>query len=323
MTSKTVPDKKLKAPPVSANGLAKLMFWRKRGSSQIMFGLLTLFIVLGIYTIARFIPIIQTFRYSLYKWSLAAEDGEFVVLSNFIALIKDDSFLTAFKNTLIFSFSTTPLTLLISLTLAVLLYRWTSPGVSRFYELLFFIPVVISMVPVCVVWKWIYDPRYGLLNYIISLIGISPKAWLLDPKLVMSSVITVSVWKGIGFYLVIFIVGLKNIPRVYYDAAAIDGANSWSKFQFITLPLLKPIILFALVWATIVNLNVFTQVYILTMSYGATGVFGRPVPVLVFDIYNNAFKFFRMGYASAEAVILFIVVLIISLIQFRFFRKSG
>jgi multiple sugar transport system permease protein len=308
-------------PSVGSAIVDRLAFWRNRSRSQILFGVTTISVILVLYTVLRFLPIIKTLWYSLHEWQLVAKRGQFILLHNYVSLLKDESFLIALKNTLVFAAFTTLCTFLLSYALSLLVVQRISFG-SALYEFLYFIPVVISMVPVAVVWKWIYDPRYGVLNHLISLVGIAPKAWLLDPKLVMPSVIFVSVWKAIGFYLVIFCIGLKDIPVEYYEAAAIDGASWWKGFRLITMPLMKRIMLFALVWATIQNLNVFTQIYILTMSYGPTGTFGRPVPVIVFDIYNNAFKFNRMGYASAEAVILFIIVMIVSLIQFRLMRES-
>lgn len=309
------------APASTGKRLQPVRLWQTRNRAQIAFGLAVLVPVLALYTGLRFVPMIQTFRFSLYDWSLAAPTGQFSGLANFTNLLGDDSFRDAFWNTLVFCVGTTLPTLVISLSVAELLNRRIPR--STFYELLFFVPVVLSMVPVSIVWKWIYEPKYGLLNYLISLVGIPPKAWLFDPKLVMPAIIAMSIWKGIGFYLVIFVAGLRNIPHDYYDAAAIDGATWWSAFRFVTLPLLRPIGLFALVWATIQNLNVFTQVYVMTLSYGAAGTFGRPLQVLVLDIYNNAFRYQRQGYASAEAAILFLTVLTVSLIQLRLLRERA
>ena len=314
-------NKTMTAAAGAGNKLGSMKLWRTRSRAQIAFGVSVLVPVLALYTCLRFVPMIQTFRFSLYDWSLAAPTGQFIGLANFSNLLVDDSFRDAFWNTLVFCVGTTLPTLVISLGLAVLLNRRIAR--STFYELLFFVPVVLSMVPVSIVWKWIYEPKYGLLNYLVSLVGIPPKAWLFDPQLVMPAIIVMSIWKGIGFYLVIFVAGLRNIPHDYYDAAYIDGATWWSAFRFVTLPLLRPITLFALVWATIQNLNVFTQVYVMTLSYGAAGTFGRPLQVLVLDIYNNAFRYFKLGYASAEAAILFVTVLIVSLIQLRLLRERA
>jgi len=295
--------------------------WHTRWRAQLVFGVAVLVPVLALFASLRFVPMFQTFRFSLYDWALGAPTGRFIGLANFGALLADDAFRDAFWNTLVFCAGTTLPTLALSLALAELLNRRIAR--PTYYEMLFFVPVVLSLVPVSIVWKWIYEPKYGLLNYLLSLVGISPRAWLFDPQLVMPAIIVMSIWKGIGFYLVIFTAGLRNIPRDYFDAACIDGASWWSAFRFVTLPLLRPMLLFALVWASIQNLNVFTQVYVMTLSYGSAGTFGRPVQVLVLDIYNNAFRYFRLGYASAEAAILFLTVLVISVIQLRLLRERA
>lgn len=281
--------------------------------SKQLFAYISLLPVLAIYAILRIIPISQSFMYSLYKSKMVNPQAKFIGLGHYKSLLNDELFLLAIRNTTLFAVFVVFFSVVIALGLAVLL-----AGKVRFgglYEALYFIPVITPMVPVSVVWKWIYDPTYGLLNYFLSWFGIGPVGWLTYPQTAMYAIIIMSVWKVIGYNMVIFLVGIKNIPSIYYEAASIDGANSWDLFWRITLPLLRPILLYVLVTSTISAYNVFTQVYVMTL--GSQAAPGRAVRVLVFDIYENGFRYFRMGYASTEAVILTIIVLALTLIQFR------
>ncbi|HUV09045.1 MAG TPA: sugar ABC transporter permease, partial [Spirochaetia bacterium] len=209
-------------------------------------------------------------------------------------------------------------TAVISLALAIALNS-KRVKILPFYQTVYFIPVVTSMVPVAVVWKWIYDPSYGLLNYFLSFFGMEPRAWLIEPGTALLSIGIMSIWKIVGYYMVIFLVGIKAISPQYYEAAEIDGANGWQKFFRITLPLLRPITLFVFVIASINAFQVFTQVYVMTV--GSQGAPGNVVRVLVYEIYENAFRFFKMGYASAQAIVLFLLIAFLTLIQFRLAKE--
>jgi multiple sugar transport system permease protein len=186
---------------------------------------------------------------------------------------------------------------------------------------MYFLPVITPMVPMAIAWKWIFDARYGILNYALSWVGVQPIGWLTSPDVAMWAIIIMSVWKVLGYNMVLLLVGLKSIPVVYYEAASIDGAAGWAVFRRITLPLLKPILLFVIVISTINAYNVFTQVYVMTQ--GSQAAPGAPLRVLVFDIYQNGFQFFKMGYASAEAVVLTLIVLALTLVQLRVIRLDG
>ena len=186
--------------------------------------------------------------------------------------------------------------MILSLALAVALNR--PSRLTGLYQTLYFLPVITPMVPVSVIWKWIYDPGYGLLNYILSLFGVRPIGWLMYPNLALISIIIMCVWKNLGYNMIMFLVGLKNIPAQYYEAAAIDGASRWQAFWRITLPLLKPILLYVLVTSTIDGFNIFTPVYVMTT--GSQGAPGNAVRTLVFNIYEEGFRYFKMGYASSR-----------------------
>jgi multiple sugar transport system permease protein len=178
--------------------------------------------------------------------------------------------------------------------------------------------VITPMVPMAIAWKWIFDARIGILNYLLSWFGIPAVGWLTSPNVAIWSIIIMSVWKVLGYNMVLLLVGLKNIPASLYEAAAIDGAFGWRLFRRITLPLLRPILLFVIVVSTINAYNVFTQVYVMTQ--GSQAAPGAQLRVLVTDIYQNGFQFFKMGYASAEAVVLTLIILALTLVQFKVIR---
>jgi multiple sugar transport system permease protein len=234
-------------------------------------------------------------------------------------LLQDPNFVLALKNTTLFAAFVVGVSVILGLALAVAL-----AGKLRFtaaYQAIYFLPVITPMVPMAIAWRWIFDARYGVLNYMLSVFGVKPIGWLVYPSVAMWAIIIMSVWKVLGYNMVLLLVGLKNIPRVYYEAASIDGAAGLAMFRRITLPLLMPVLLFVVVVATINAYNVFTQVYVMT-----TGPFTAPTEtlrVLVFDIYENGFRFYKMGYASAEAVVLTLIVLGLTLIQFRVGRSEA
>ena len=273
-----------------------------------------------LYVLFRIFPIIDTLRRSFYSWSILGTKNRFIGFDNFSKLFKDKLFINSLVNTTHFTILVVLFSFAISLALAITLNNRRMERFSAVYQLIYFLPVITPMVPVAVMWKWIYDPQYGLLNYFLSFFGISSQAWLVYPNLALYAIVIMSVWKIIGYYMVIFLVGLKNIPKDYYDAASIDGAVGWQVFRYITLPLLRPIVLFVLVVATIQSYNVFTQVYVMTSDI--QGAPARLVRVLVYDIYQNGFRYFKMGYASAESVILLLIVLFLTVFVFRLMGRE-
>ena len=282
--------------------------------NQLLFCMYVLVPVFVLYSFLRFIPIGRTIVFSFQKWNLLDAVKPFVGLKNYIKMFHSPDFINSLKNTLLFVVYTVPLTVVIALALAMGLSSKRIKMVP-FYQTVYFMPAVISMVPVAVVWKWIYDPSYGILNYFLSFFGVEPRAWLIDPKTALLAISAMSIWKVVGYYMVIFLVGIKGISTHYYEAAEIDGANSWQKFTRITLPLLKPITLFVVVVSSIRAFQVFTQVYVMTV--GSQGAPGNVVRVLVYELFENGFRFFKMGYASAEAMILFLIVALFAVIQFQ------
>ena len=288
----------------------------RRQWGLLLFCYLALAPVLALFAYIRLVPIAWSVILSLYSWDLISLHKPFVGLGNYVRLLADENFIQALKNTTVYSAATVIVSTLVALPLAVFLAGKTR--LAGLYQTIYFLPVITPMVPMAIAWKWIYDYNYGILNYALSLVRIHPVAWLTDPEIALWALIIMSVWKVLGYNLILFLVGIRNIPASYLEAASLDGAAGWQRFRFVTLPLLKPILLYVLVTATINAYNIFTQVYVMTL--GSQAAPGHAVRVLVFDIYQNAFQYFHMGYASAEAVVLTLIVLGFTLIQFGLVR---
>jgi len=283
---------------------------------KLQFAILVIVPILLLFLVLRIIPIFGTFYLSLHKWNLIKPYRPFVGFENFSRIITDKNFHIALFNTTVFAIIVVSISVTLALLLALALEKKTRLG--GLYEFAYFLPVVIPMVPVSIIWKWMYDTTYGIINILFKAIGLSSVGWLTDPKIALSSIIIMSIWKVLGYYMVLFLVGLRNIPIQYYEAARIDGAVGWQLFKNITFPLLKRMTLYVCVIATIQNYNVFTQVYVMTT--GSQSAPMAAVRVLVYEIYQNGFRYFKMGYASAQVVVLFAIVMIISLIYFKVFK---
>src|SRR5215471_9509141 len=294
--------------------------WSKirRNRQVLLFCYIALAPVLALFFYVRVVPILESVALSFYRWDLIRPVKPFIGLRNYTDLLADENFRLALENTLIYSVATVVISTLLALPLAVFLAR--KGRLSAVYQTIYFLPVITPMVPMAIAWKWIYDYNHGILNYVLSLFGIKAVPWLTDPEIALWAIILMSVWKTIGYNLILFLVGIRNIPEVYTEAARIDGASDWQLFRNITMPLLKPILLYVLVTSTINSFNVFTQVYVMTL--GTQAAPGQAVRVLVFDIWQNGFQFLKMGYASAEAVTLTLLVLGFTLIQFRLARSQ-
>jgi len=261
----------------------------------------------------KLIPIISSLGLTLFEWDLLTPP-EFVGLGNFERLIKDRDFLSALQHTLTFIIGYIPLVMALGLGVAVALNQRIRGKTA--FRTLFYLPVVSSWVAVALLWKWIFNPRFGLVNFGLSLLGIDGPGWLFDPNWAMPAIILTSVWKDIGFVMIMFLAGLQGIPEVYYEAASIDGATSWQRFWRITLPLLSPTTFFALVITLINSFQLFDQVWIMTGG-GPAGA----TSVVVEQIVNNAFRYSRMGYAATLSWALFALVFLITIFQMRLQRR--
>ncbi len=259
------------------------------------------------------LPILASLGLTLYEWALLTPP-RFVGLGNFQRLIGDHNFWATLAHTLYFIVGYIPLVMVIALGVAVLLNQKLR-GVVLF-RTAFFIPVVSAWVAVALLWKWIFNPKFGIVNYLLGLVGIQGPAWLFDPQWAMPAIIITSVWKDIGFVMVMFLAGLQGIPAEYYEAAAIDGASGWQRFRHITLPLLSPTTFFALIISLINSFQVFDQVWIMTGG-GPAGA----TSVLVEQIVKNAFNYSRMGYAATLSWVLFLLVFTVTALQMRLQKR--
>jgi multiple sugar transport system permease protein len=233
----------------------------------------------------------------------------FIGLENYRRLLNDPMFWTALKNTFYFVIVGGPLSVLVSLGAALLVnYRLTRfQGVFR---TLLFLPVVTTLVAVAVVWRYLYHPRYGFLNYVLGLAGLAPIDWLGDPDWAMPAIILMAVWKNFGFNMVVFIAGLQSIPRRLYEAAEIDGADGWAQFRYITLPMLAPTFLFVTVITLIGYFQLFAEPYVMTQG----GPADSTLSVALF-MFQEGFRWWNLGYAAAVAFVLFLIILTGTLIQ--------
>lgn len=255
------------------------------------------------------IPIFFSFIISLTDWNLLSKPV-FVGADNYIELFKEPTFGKVLLNTIIYALVTTVFGVIIPTVLAVVLN--TKLKAKSFFKTIYFIPFITPMIVIAIVWAWIFDPNYGILNYVLH----THLKWLYDTRLAMAAVILVSVWKNIGYNMVILLAGLQTLPESVDEAAKIDGANELQKFFKITLPLLSPTILFVCLITTISSFQVFDLIYLMTD--------GGPLNstnVLVYWMYKNAFEFFKIGKASAIAYVLFGIIAVLTLLQWQTRKK--
>ncbi len=289
---------------------------QSRSTGLIAFiALLPALLVLGIFSIY---PILYSGYLSLHDWDGFSPNRDFVGLQNYIDLFNSTQFWHSLQITLIYVVSITALSSIGGLFIALLLNSGIR-GVT-FYRILYFIPVVTATVAAATVWRYLLDPGSGLVNTLLRQFGIKGPAWLTDPRFALMAVILVGVWKRVGFNMVIFLAGLQTIPRTYYEAAMVDGANTRSQFRYITLPLLAPTTLLVAIMSLIDAFLVFDTVFV--MSNGTGGPVGS-TEVLGFILWREAFRYFNLGDASAVGWILFFIVLLVTVIQWRVFGTSG
>jgi len=237
-------------------------------------------------------------------------------LANYREIIHDQRLHTVYRNTIYFTVFAVTLNIGIGLLLAVLLNRAMPRVVRYLFRASFFFPVLVAHVYVAIIWGFLFHKELGIINYYLGLPGIAPVPWLVDRHWAMPSVIIMDVWKNTGFAMLICLAGLQNIPEVYHEAAALDGAGNWQRFRHITLPLLTPTLFFLIVIFSIGALQVFDTIIVLTK--GGPGDATRSI---VMYLREMAFDSFRMGYASAIAMTLLLVIMALTLVQFRLGRR--
>ncbi len=261
------------------------------------------------YAIFRAYPIIRAVYLSFVNFSIWGDT--WVGTANFQAVFKDELFRLALKNTAYYTIATVPTSLAIAFFLAVLVFPLGQKG-SAFFKSAYYLPNVASAAVLSLVWLWLFEPRFGLLNYLLSLVGVHRILWLANQKVAMNALVLMTLAAGHGYSVILITAAMGSIPESLYEAARLDGAGRWSQFWRITLPLLRPTTLYLLVMDTIGSFQIFTSIYIMTRGGPANATL-----TVVFLIFRQAFNFFNYGLASAQAMVLFLIILVISAVQFR------
>ncbi|RAP75179.1 carbohydrate ABC transporter permease [Paenibacillus montanisoli] len=259
-------------------------------------------------------PIFYMIYLSLFDWNFVSPTKSFVGIQNFRDLLTDADFRKVLSNTTIYTIMTVTLTTVLALLLALWLNR---KGILHgFVQGAIFSPHIISLVSISLLWSWLMDPEYGLMNWVIGLFGFGKLAWLSHPGTSLISLVIVAVWKGVGYNTLVFIAGLQSIPGDIYEAAALDRSKPWTTFMKLILPMLSPTIFFLVIINMLGSFQVFETIAIMTQ--------GGPINstnTLVYYIYENGFRFFKIGYASAAGVILLGIVGVLTLVYFRLLSK--
>lgn len=268
------------------------------------------------YVVIRFYPTLNAFVLSFTNWNML-KPAKFVGLDNYIKLFNDPVFWKVFKNTFLYLLLGTPISLLIAFTISFFLDKVRF--MHGFIRALYFIPFLTTAVAMAWVWRWFYQPPpIGFINAVLGNLGLPTQPFLRSTTQGLPSILVVAVWAGLGFQIVIFMAGLRAIPETYYEAAKIDGVSAWGILMRITVPLLKPTIVFLIVFSSIGFLRIFDQVYNMT-SADPGGPLNSTKPMVLL-IYETAFSSFKMSYAAAQSVVLFVVLLVISLVQLRLLK---
>ena len=268
-----------------------------------------------------FLPVAGSLLLSLTDFDIYAiaspDNARFVGFGNYIALLHNPVFWTAVRNTFYFALVGGPLTVAVSLA-AALLVNARLVRFKGFFRTIYFVPFVTTLVAVAIVWRYLYHPQYGLLNYVLGWVGIGPIDWLGNPRWAMPAIILMAVWKNFGYHMLIFIAGLQTIPSELYEAAELDGAGPLQRFRHVTLPQLAPTFLFVCVITMIGYFQLFSEPYVMT---GGGPL--RATTSLVLLMYEEGFRWWRLGVAAAVAFILFVIILAWTLVQFRLQKEQA
>lgn len=263
------------------------------------------------------IPVVLSFVTAFHQWN-GIKPPIFTGLENFQNLLNDPKFWQALGNTLKLVLITVPIGTLLSLGVAILLNQRLHG--RNFFRTIYFLPLVTSTVAASIVWAWIFQAHYGLLDNLLAGFGLLDLNWLTRPDLVMIPLAVVTIWQRIGFYMVLFLAGLQNVPRILYEAALIDGATRWQRFRFITIPMLSPTTFLIVVLSIIGSFQIFDQVFIMTARTSRGGV-GGSATTLSYFLYESGFINTEFGYASAVGLAMFVMMLAITVVQLRLQRR--
>ena len=290
---------------------------------RVMWAYIFLFVPMMFFLFIRILPTLSAFNISLHEWNPLATEQTFIGLDNYRQLWED---LTnprsvtrkAFVNTVQYVLIGMPIQLILALGIALLLNNINK--LSTLFRAIYFLPFVTSTVAISWVWRWLYQPQYGFLNVMLAFFNLGQQPFLKHPNQALYSIVAVVIWQGLGFSIIIFLAGLKQIPQTYYEAAEIDGASRFQSFRNITIPLLNTTIVYLAVLQTISFLRMFD--YVINMTTQGDGGPLSSTTTVTLRIYREAFSSFDMGYASALTVALFAIILVITILQLRLFSRN-
>lgn len=274
------------------------------------------------FTIFYIYPIFIGFLGSLTDWEAFRPDRPFNNFQHYIDLANDEIFVRSVLNTFQFSILYIPIAIVLALFIALGINA--SGRLAGFFRTVYFLPVVTSVIATALIWSvGFYQPRYGLFNQVFALLGLPQQSFLRSPATALFSVVIYSVWKGLGYNIVIFMAGLSGIPNTFYEAARVDGATRWQLFRHITLPLLQPTMVFVIITGIIDTLQIYGPIYVMTVASGADRPGGPLNSTIVVAVYQwqVAFRELRLGYGSAMGIVLFLIILVVTLLQSRFLRR--
>ncbi len=260
-------------------------------------------------------PLITSFYLSFQRWDMLS-DMRFIGLRNYQRLMDDSDLYKIISNTGIYTLSVVLITLVLALFLAILLNQ--KLRARAIFRTTFFLPVVMSLTALSALWLWIYDPEFGLANWLLRGVGLPTSRWMNSPQTALAAIIIMVIWQTLGFDIIIFLAGLQNIRRDLYEAASLDGAGTWALFQHVTLPLLSPTLVFLIITSTIQAFRVFDPVYVMTSGLGGPA---NSTATLVFYLYRQAFNNLDAGYASAIAFVVVAVAMAFTALQLYFSRR--
>ncbi len=292
--------------------------WRARWAYAFIMVPMMLFIVFEFY------PFIQALRFSFSKWDITGSIS-FNGISNYRRLFGDPVFAKALWNTIRYSLVVVGGSMFLALLLSSLIFPLRRSA-TTFFKMAFYLPAVASLVVVTLVWRWMYEPAFGLFNYLFGLVGLGPFGFLTSSSQALPSIMAVQIFSnpviGIGAAIILLLASMNSIPFSLYEAALIDGANAWQKFRYVTFPLLRPTIVFLLVIGTVETFREFTSIYLMTSTSSSNTLTGGgpfySTTTVVYYIYVNAFLSRQFGLASAMAIVLFVIILGLAIVQFRY-----
>jgi ABC-type sugar transport system permease subunit len=301
---------------VAVRGVVRLLSPRSYMDRQRRAGLLFVLPALVYFGLVFLVPLVESVIGSFYR-TVPGGESRFVGFRLYERVFTDPTFWQAVRNTLSLLLMSVPTTVVLAVAVALGLHRLVSLRWRSAWTAMYFLPFSVSLVAAALIWQWMYDPVYGFLNYFLGGLGLPPQKWLQSLDQVRPSLALVNVWVRLGFDTIIFLAALQAIPGEYYEAAAIDGAGWWQSFRRVTLPLLNPQIVMVTILELIFTFKVFDTVYATTQG----GPAGASQTVIML-LYDTAFKYFRLGDASVMAIFVFASLLLITLVQWRVFRRQ-